>query len=77
MNYSNGTYQYVSGDYVIQFDGAKLTAAYNIKKDWMMQHNMAGDAALKTVLQGMTQKLKAIIQSYMQRMEENKLTPGA
>ncbi|MBQ3805410.1 MAG: sulfatase-like hydrolase/transferase [Prevotella sp.] len=77
VNYSNGTYQYVSGDYVIQFDGAKLTAAYNIKKDWMMQHNMAGDAALKTVLQGMTQKLKAIIQSYMQRMEENKLTPGA
>ena len=73
VNYSNGIYQYVEGDYVIQFDGTKMVAAYNYKTDWLMKHNIAGDAKAQASLKLMVQKLKAIIQSYMQRMEGNAL----
>lgn len=73
VNYSNGIYQYVEGDYVIQFDGKNLVAAYNYKTDCFMKNNLVNDAALQASFKLMTQKLKAIIQSYMQRMENNAL----
>lgn len=73
VNYSNGTYQYVKGDYVIQFDGKKITAAYNFKKDWFMRNNIKDDKVLNPTFILMEQELKAIIQSYMQRMEQNRL----
>lgn len=74
VNNSNGIYQYVKGDYVIQFDGKGITAAYNYKEDWFMRHNLAGDKQKKSTLESMERELKAVIQSYMERMINNKLT---
>jgi phosphoglycerol transferase MdoB-like AlkP superfamily enzyme len=65
-----GIYQYIKGDYVIQFDGGDVLAAYNYKDDWMMQHNLIDD---KKMVNEMEKELKAIIQSYMQRMIDNEL----
>ena len=64
-----GIYQYVKGDYIIQYDGGEVLAAYNYKEDWMMQHNLIG----KNKFKEMKKELKAIIQSYMQRMIDNEL----
>ena len=68
-----GIYQYVKGDYVIQFDGDDVIAAYDFKNDWMMQHNLLGTMKFKQ----MEKELKAIIQSYMQRMIDNELVVRA
>ena len=73
VSYNGGIYQYVKGDYFIQFDGTKLKAAYNYKKDWMMTTNLVNDKSKEAVLTAMTKELKAIIQSYMQRMQNNAL----
>ena len=73
MSYNGGIYQYVKGDYFIQFDGTKLKAAYNYKKDWMMTRNLVNDQSAQPALTTMTKELKAIIQSYMQRMQNNAL----
>lgn len=73
VSYNGGIYQYVKGDYFIQFDGTKLKAAYNYKKDWMMTRNLVNDQSAQPALTTMTKELKAIIQSYMQRMENNAL----
>ena len=73
VNYNGGIYQYVKGDYVIQFDGTNIKAAYNYKKDWMMTRNLVSEASLQETFKHMTQELKAIIQSYMLRMENNAL----
>ena len=70
MNYLNGTYQYVDGKYVLQFDGKNVTALYRLG-DWKMQHNIAGTVAEQ---QQMERRLKAIIQQYMDRMTGNRLT---
>ena len=79
VNHTNGIYQYVKGDYVIQFDGEKLIAAYNYKTDWFMKKNLLKQGA-GSKEQGaggefgqMLRELKAIIQSYMQRMVNNEL----
>ena len=70
VNYLNGTYQYVDGKYVLQFDGKNVTALYRLG-DWKMQHNIAGTVAEQ---QQMERRLKAIIQQYMDRMTGNRLT---
>ena len=76
VNYLNGIYQYVEGDYVLQFDGEKSKALYNIKEDWLMQHNLIASDDLQSIKALMERRVKAIIQSYMQRMNENKLNPN-
>ena len=73
VSYNGGIYQYVKGDYFIQFDGTKLKAAYNYKKDWMMTRNLVNDQSAQPALTTMTKELKAIIQSYMLRMQNNAL----
>lgn len=72
VNYNNGIYQYVKDDYLLQFDGTNVKATYNIKDDWMLTKNLVGkdDARFKI----MENELKAIIQSYMERMTKDKLT---
>jgi len=71
VNYLNGIYQYVKGDYIVQFDGQKLTGMYNYKKDRLMQHNLLNTGLPEQ--KRMEKEVKAVIQSYMQRMENNKL----
>lgn len=75
VNYSNGIYQFVKGDYVIQFDGRYVTGAFNYKDDWFMLKNLKSSPALKPQFQSMETQLKAIIQSYMTRMVDDRLVP--
>lgn len=73
VNYNNGIYQYVKGDYVMQFDGQKVKAIYNIENDWLLTKNLADVPSIAPVRANMEKELKAIIQSYMERMIEDRL----
>ena len=85
VNYLNGIYQYVKYGHVLQFDGQQSKALYTLS-DSLMQHNLlqglpAGGnhtshlSPLTSHLPRMERELKAIIQQYMERMTENRLTP--
>ena len=71
VNYMNGIYQYVKYGYVIQFDGQKTRAVYSLD-DKMMKKNLLGKVSQQSQME---QELKAIIQQYMERMTEDRLTP--
>lgn len=75
VNYSNGIYQFVKGDYVIQFDGKYIMGAFNYKDDWFMLKNLRNDKTLAPRFDAMEQQLKGIIQSYMMRMIDDRLVP--
>ena len=70
VNYLNGIYQYVKHGHVLQFNGEKTTAVYALS-DRLMQKNVIGRVPQQ---QQMEQELKAIIQQYMQRVTENRLS---
>lgn len=72
VNYNNGIYQYIKGGYVLQFDGRDVKAFYNYEKDWMLTKNLS-DRHLPQ-MNRMERELKAIIQSYMERMFDDNLT---
>ncbi len=83
VNYLNGTYQYVKHGHVMQFDGTKTTAVYSLD-DRLMKHNLLQEPPapadsshfdLQVTLPQMERELKGIIQQYMVRMTENRLTP--
>ncbi len=71
VNYLNGIYQYIKGDYLLQFDGQKTKALYRFRTDLLLKDNLA--ARLPEVRQSMEREVKAIIQSYMTRMTTNSL----
>lgn len=73
VNYNNGVYQLVKGDYVIRFDGQHVLAAYNYKDDWFMSRDLKDKPELKARFAAMERELKGIIQSYMTRMIDNRL----
>lgn len=74
VNHSGGMYQFVKGDYLLQFDGQQLTAVYDYKKDWMLKKNLLHDHKFDApCISAMERQLKGIIQTYMQRMVNNKL----
>ena len=70
VNYLNGIYQYVKYGYVLQFDGTNTKAVYSLD-DTLMQNNLVGKVDRQ---QQMENELKAIIQQYMSRMNEDRLT---
>ena len=72
FNYNAGVYQYVQGDLLLQFDGTRTTAVYRYKTDLLLKHNLVGSLPEQ---QAMEKRLKAIIQQYMSRMNENRLLP--
>lgn len=74
VNYLNGIYQYVKGDYLLQFDGQRTKALYRFRTDLLLRQNLKGQ--LPTVEQPMERELKAIIQSYMTRMNNDQLVVG-
>ena len=69
---SNG-YEFVKGDYVIEFDGEQVTAAYRYRTDSLLNHNVKTTMPAGT-LQQMTLQAKSVIQPYMQRMNNDQLT---
>ena len=71
VNYLNGIYQYVKNGYVLQFDGQKATGMYALT-DSLMERNQVNK--FKNIQQPMQQELKAIIQQYMERMTQDRLT---
>lgn len=71
VNYLNGIYQYVKYDHVLQFDGQQTKAVYALT-DSLMQHDVNGKV---TQQQQMERELKAIIQQYMSRMTQDRLSP--
>lgn len=70
VNYQNGIYQLVRGTYVIQHDGQQLRAVYDYRNDPLLKHNLKGSVREEETLET---QLKAIIQSYMNRMLTNRL----
>ena len=72
VNYQGGIYQYVKGDYLLQFDGERSKALYRFRTDLLLKQNLV--AKEPKVANAMELQLKATIQSYMTRMNENKLT---
>ena len=70
FSYNAGVYQLVKGDLMLQFDGSKTTALYRFKTDPLLKENLVGKLPEQ---QEMELFLKAIIQQYMSRMNENRL----
>lgn len=74
VNYQNGIYQYVKGDYLLQYDGKQAKALYRYRTDMLLKNNIKGQ--VPDVQASMERELKAIIQSYMTRMTTNQLVAG-
>ena len=70
VNYLNGIYQYVKGDYMLQFDGERTRAVYRFRTDPYLERNLAGRVKEQAAME---RELKAIIQQYMERMTQNRL----
>ena len=70
VNYipGNGYYQYVQGDWMLQFDGEKVVHAYRFKEDTLQVHDMKSSYPKKY-----EDRLKSLIQQYMHRMNNNQL----
>ena len=68
---SNG-YEFVKGDYVLEFDGERVTSAFRYRTDSLLQHNVLS-AMPADSLHAMTLQMKAVIQQYMQRMTGDSL----
>ena len=69
VNFQNDIYQLTKGDYLILFDGRETKAVYCFREDPLLQHNLLESNPQPE----MEKELKAIIQSYMQRMNEDRL----
>lgn len=74
VSYQNGIYQYVKGDWLLQFDGQRTKGLYRFRTDLLLKENLAGRGIAEERL--LEREVKAVIQSYMTRMTENTLTPG-
>ena len=72
VNYVNGYYQFMEGDYLLQSDGKSLLAAYRYKEDPQYVKNLATTS--DTVLNNHYRRFKAFLQQYNNRMVENRLT---
>ena len=70
VNYipGNGYYQYMQGDWMLQFDGEKVVHAYRFKEDTLQVHDIK--SSCPKIYEN---RLKSLIQQYMHRMNHNKL----
>ena len=72
VNYNDGYFQFMEGDYLLQSDGKALLAAYHYKTDPLYKINLAGSQ--DTIMDAHFQRFKAFLQQYNNRMVENRLT---
>lgn len=70
--YLDNIYHYIHGDYYLAFDGKKALALYNFKKDELMKTNLLLTEKEKTA--AMEPFIKAYVQSFNERIINNKLT---
>ncbi len=68
VSYFNGIYQILKGGYFVQFDGKEVTAVY-AETDKLLKNNLVGTVDVDATVTF----LKAFIQQYMSRMNENRL----
>ncbi|MFP4025951.1 MAG: LTA synthase family protein [Thiohalospira sp.] len=71
VNYLNGIYQIIEDNYLLQFDGKQSLAFYNITKDSLLKNNLISSSKKYHYYEN---KLKAFIQSYQQRLNQNQLS---
>ncbi|MBQ1676366.1 MAG: LTA synthase family protein, partial [Bacteroidaceae bacterium] len=71
VNYNNGIYQYIKNDYMMQFDGTRVTGMYKFKTDLFLKQNLVGKVPEQAQME---KELKAIIQQYMITISEDRLT---
>lgn len=73
VNYANETYRYYKGDHILLYNGGNDTplSMFNLRNDILMKENILGK---NDVQDEMIRELRAIIQQYMSRMIENRLT---
>ena len=69
----SSSYEYVWGDYALQFDGKEVTSAYAFRTDSTFSHNVLGTIPPAT-RNRMERHMKSFIQQYMQRMTTDQLT---
>ena len=67
-----GGYEFAKGNYLIQFDGKKVTAAYRFRTDSVLQMNILSSMP-KDTLQQMERQMQSVIQQYMERMVNDRL----
>lgn len=72
LTFNNNFYQFVEQDYVLQFDGTSTIALFNYKKDSTLKNNLK--TTDKELVKRMEQATKARIQTYEQRLINNKMT---
>lgn len=63
---------YIEGDYMMIFDGERVTGLYNIRTDRYEEHNLAGKG--EAVEQPMKRRIMAFMQSYLGRMNSDNIT---
>lgn len=68
INYANGLYQFTQRDTLVQFDGDRVVGVYDLCKDPYTRH------PLRQIPQRSEKHIKAIIQQYMQRMVDDRLS---
>lgn len=68
----NGIPMLMKGDFIVFFDRKEVTGFYNYKTDPLLKDNLAGKGLPEET--EMLTLLKAFIQSYMERMNDNNLT---
>lgn len=70
INYLPGSnwYQYLEGDWMLQFDGEKVVHAYRFKEDVLQQRDLCGKQPAMV-----EKRMKSIIQQYMYRMNHNEM----
>lgn len=73
--YLNNIYHYISGDYYLAFDGTNSLELYNFKKDELLKDNLLDKEPQK--VKEMERFIKAYIQSFNDRVSNNKLTIGS
>lgn len=71
INYEGSAYQLTMGNYLLQFNGKKSIALYDIKERYM-ETNLLGTRP--TIQKKMETKTKAFIQEYNDRLINNKMT---
>lgn len=74
INYINGIYQLIEGDYTLSFDGDKVISLYNFKTDSLLKNNLIKEekSNIPKIIK-MEKKIKAIIQQYNNRLLKNNL----
>ena len=73
VNYNNGIYQYVEGNIMLQFDGRAIVALYDMDADPLLKANLKDVESYAEDRLRMESRLKAILQSYMDRMINDRL----